>query len=84
MWDPNHKTLISKIEQVKRRAASWTVNNFEQKTSVTEMVRNVGWRTLEQRRADACLCLFYKVVHGLVAVRLPDYIVIEYLDTVTP
>ena len=56
------------------RAARWTVNNFEQKASVTEMVKNLGWRTLEQRRADAGLCLFYKVVHGLVAVPLPDYI----------
>ena len=33
-----------------------------------------GWRSLEQRRADARLCLFYKVIHGLVAVPLPDYI----------
>ena len=62
---PNHKKWISKIEQVQRRAARWTVNNSEQKASVTEMVKNLGWRTLEQRRADARLCLFYKVVHGL-------------------
>ena len=74
VWNPNHKKWISKIEQVQRRAARWTVNNFEQKASVTEMVKNLGWRTLEQRRADARLCLFYKVVHGLVAVPLPDYI----------
>ena len=37
-------------------------------------LKNLGWRTMEQRRADARLCLFYKVVHGLVAVPLPDYI----------
>ena len=29
---------------------------------------------LEQRRADARLCVFYKVIHGLVAVPLLDYI----------
>ena len=34
----------------------------------------LGWRTLDQRRADARLCLFYKIVHGLVAVLLPEYI----------
>ena len=26
------------------------------------------------KKADACLCLNYKVIHGLVAVTLPDYI----------
>ena len=74
VWDPNHKKRISKIEQVQRAAACLTVNNFEQKASVTEMVKNLGWRTLEQRRADARLCLFYKVVYDLVAVPLPGYI----------
>ena len=74
VWDPNHKKRISQIEQVQRRAARWTVGNFDQRASVTQIVQNLGWRTLEQRRADARLCLFYKVVHGLVAVPLPDYI----------
>ena len=31
-------------------------------------------QSLEQRRADARLCLFYKVIHGLVTVPLPYYI----------
>ena len=29
---------------------------------------------MEQRRANARSCLFYKVVYGLVAVPLPDYV----------
>ena len=43
-------------------------------SSVTAMVDSVGWKTLEQRRAEARLCLFYKIVFGLVTVPLPDYI----------
>ena len=39
------------------------------------MLDRLGWRSLAQRRADARLCLFYKIVHGLVAVPLPDYII---------
>ena len=38
------------------------------------MLNKLGRRTLEQRRADARLCLFYKIVYGLVAVRLPDHV----------
>jgi hypothetical protein len=38
------------------------------------MLGKLGWRTLEQRRADVRLCLFYKIINGLVAVPIPDYI----------
>ena len=65
---------ISQIEQVQRRAAHWTVSNFDRQASVTKIVQDLGWRTMDQRRADARLCLFFKIVHGLVAVPLPDYI----------
>ena len=50
------------------------MHNFDRKASVTKMVQDLGWRTLDQRRADARLCLFFKILHGLVAVPLPDYI----------
>ena len=74
VWDPHNKNRISQIEQVQRRAARWTVSNFDRKASVTEIVQDLGWRTLDQRRADARLCLLFKILHGLVAVPLPDYI----------
>ena len=37
------------------------------------MLTHLGWRSLEQRRNDSQLCLFYKIIHGLVAVDLPPY-----------
>ena len=74
VWDPHNKNRISQIEQVQRRAARWTVSNFDRKASVTKIVQDLGWRTLDQRRADARLCLFFKILHGLVAVPLPDYL----------
>ena len=74
VWDPNHKKHISQLEQVQRRAARWTVGNFDRHASVTKIMQDLGRRTLDQRRADARLCLFFKVIHGLVAVPLPDYV----------
>ena len=44
------------------------------RSSVIAIVNDLGWRTLEQRRADAGLCFFFKMVYGLVAVPLPEYI----------
>ena len=74
VWDPHTKEHISKIEMVQRWAARWTFGNFDNRASVTEMLNKLGWRTLEQRRADARLCRFYKIVYGLVAVPLPNYV----------
>ena len=60
-----HRNLVFKILNNTRIA---------RQASVTRIVQDLGWRTLDQRRADARLCLFYKIVHGLVAVPLPEYI----------
>ncbi len=75
VWDPYHQEQISKIELVQRRAARWTLNNYAPLASVSDMLSKLGWRSLELRRCDARLALFYKVVHGFVAIPLPSYIV---------
>ena len=36
--------------------------------SVTSIIEQLGWRTLEQRRSDARLSLMYNIVHQLVAI----------------
>ena len=74
IWDPHTKDKISQIEKFQRRAARWTTSNYDYKSSVTSMIENLGWRTLEQRRSDTRLYLFYWIVYGLVAVPIPDYI----------
>ena len=73
IWDPHTKDKISQIEKVQRRAARWITSNYDCRSSVTSMIENLGWRTLEQR-SDARLCLFYRIVYGLVTVPIPDYI----------
>ena len=37
------------------------------------MMSNLGWRFLENRRYDARLLMFYKIVYGLVAIPVPSY-----------
>ena len=36
-------------------------------SSVTDMLSNLGWRSLELRRYDSRIAMFYKIVYGLVA-----------------
>ena len=74
IWDPHTKDKISQVEKVQPRAARLTTSNYDYRSSVTSMIENLGWRTLEQRKSDARLCLFYWIVYGFVAVPIPDYI----------
>ena len=41
VWDLHTKEHISKIEMVQRRAARWTFSNFDNRASVTEMLKNL-------------------------------------------
>jgi hypothetical protein len=51
-------------------ALSFTLGGqcFKFRFSVTSMVQNLNWNTLEQRRSMADVTLMYKVVHQLVAI----------------
>jgi hypothetical protein len=53
---------------IQRRAARWTLARFHPLASVTEMLNELWWRSLEERRIDARLVLMYKIVQGLVLV----------------
>ena len=70
IWNPHHKDKIDQIEKVQRRAALWTICNFDTRASVSDMLETLGWRSLQQRRADARLCLFFKIVNNMVPVSL--------------
>ena len=74
-WDPHTKDLTDRLEMVQRRAARWTLNNYSHAASVTSMLDQLGWETLEQRRSCARLALFHKIVYCHVAVPLPPYII---------
>ena len=49
------------------------MNDYSPYNSVTQMQQELGWRSLDQRRADARLCMLYKITHGMVAIEMPSY-----------
>ena len=73
VWNPHTKQNISKIEMVQRRAARWVKNNYSSYDSVSNMLDNLGWRSLENRRIDSRLIMFYKIIHRHVAIQIPTY-----------
>ena len=70
IWDPNTQTYTNKIEMVQRRAARYVCNNYNREASVTTMIKHLHWRSLQQRRTDIRLVMFYKTLHGIVALDL--------------
>lgn len=73
IFDPYTQTNINKLERVQRRAARWTSDDYSHYSSVSDMLQRLDWRTLQQRRADAHLCLLYKIIHEQVAISIPHY-----------
>ena len=74
VWSPYTKQNIQKIEMVQRRAARWVSNSYFSYDSVSAMLSNLGWHSLEYRRNDSRLAMFYKIQYGLVAVPMPSYL----------
>jgi len=75
VWDPHTQANINQLEMVQRRAARYVCNRHHNTSSVTNMLCTLGWRSLGDRRKDARLCLLFKIVHNLVLVPAPTYLV---------
>jgi len=63
VWHPHTNKEKDKIERISRRAARMVTNDYGLCSSVTAMLTQLGWSTLEQRRENQRLTMMYKVVH---------------------
>ena len=75
VWSPHTATDITKLETVQRRSARWATRDYQRTSSVTQMIKDLNWRTLEQRRIDSRLTLMYKITYDLVAIPAADYLI---------
>ena len=68
VWNPRQSNMIDKIEMVQRRAARFVTHNYGRQESPTEMIKALGWHTLEERRARQSLVMFFKIVTNRIAI----------------
>ena len=68
VWNPHTKKGIANVEAVQRRAARFVLQEYHYTKSVSNMIKQLKWDTLEQRRHISSLILLYKIQHGLVAI----------------
>ena len=71
---PHTATDIQKVEAVQRRAARWVCRVYSYTSSVTDMMKDLNWRPLDQRRVDSRIIMLYKVTYDLVAIPASQYL----------
>ena len=74
-WHPFLTKDISALERVQRKAARFCSQNYNGYASVTDMIRDLGWTTLETRRRQFRLTLMYKLTHGLIDIDRRKYLI---------
>ena len=74
VWDPYTKQNSDRIEMVQRRAARYVLNCYERSASVTEMLKQLDWETLELCRKKARLIMLYKMHCNLVEIAQQKYL----------
>ena len=74
VWNPYTKKNIAKIENIQRQAARFVFSNYRRQESVSKMIEDLQWDTLESRRQQASLILMYKIHYQLVAINPVHYL----------
>ena len=81
VWDPYQKYNSDKVERVQRRSARFVKSRYSRYSSVSDMLDVLGWTPLSQRRQEARLILFYKIINGLAQVPFEGVLVEAYKGT---
>ena len=76
VWDPHCKGLNDELENVQKRAARFVTRNYSYETgSMTGILEELKWETLQKRRKDNRLILMYKGLKGKARIPTNDLIV---------
>ena len=72
IWDPFLKRDTNNLEKINRRAACFVTGDYHPISSVSSMLRSLGWSDLKDRRRDTWLALLFKIINGDVSVSADD------------
>ena len=73
VWSPWQIYLTDAIEKIQRRAARYVHNDYRLDSSVTTVIHNLNWESLETRRIKASLHMFYKMFNHLASIPYDQY-----------
>jgi hypothetical protein len=70
-WDPHYQKHISTLEAVQRKAARFVKGNYQRTASVTQMLQELNWPSLQDRRTVARLTMLHKINAGDTPLTVP-------------
>ena len=73
VWGPHEAVHIQALDKVQWRAARWVLSDYGRQSSITIMLTQLGWPTLQHRCFISRLILFYKIIHENVPLTIPFY-----------
>ena len=80
MWSPYTKKNIKEIERIQRRSARFVTGRYGRMDSPTEMMRELQWTSLKERRDVNDLVMFHRAVHGKVSIPISDILEATEID----
>ena len=66
IWDPYFQKDYDSIERVQRKAARWVTSSYDRCTSVTKLLKDLQWDSLQERRRQQRLLFMYKILNDQV------------------
>jgi len=82
IWDPHLANDCDLLEKLQWRSVRFVKGDYRTTSSVSQMLHDLGWCDLKDRRRDLRLALLYKIVTGHVASN-PDQIGLVAADNRT-
>ena len=74
VWNPHVKEQRYRLEMVQRRAARFATNRFNNTSSVSDMLQDLQWETLESRCIKKQICMMYRINNNLVDIPAEEYL----------
>ena len=74
VWNPHVGEQVKKIERVQRQSARYVCREYDRLASVSALLAELSWDTLETRRTKIQLTLLYKIVNNEVDIPLEPYL----------
>ena len=74
IWHPYNETETKKVAKAQKTAARWVCRRLHNTSSVNDVLNELDWPSLEDRRLKSPLTFFYKIHSGTVSLDKDKYL----------
>lgn len=74
VWDPFQKVHIHALERIQSLAARFVLGKYDRTESSRDMKRDLNWQSLQNRRRNLRLKIFYSIYNKKTGINPSDYL----------